>query len=246
MSSSFTTAQGPPSSSPYGQPPSPEVPPYSPISPVAPEFPSLNQIPKIPKVPQPDYMEKPPAPEAINESTNPDAIALRAAISVLQVQRQRALQDLQTLEQQRETASANAEEFAKALAEGKVRSATPQGILGTWQDPSDSDDSDADTPDDAAKKKRANAKAAPKAPTFGQIPAPQNIVRCPPINWAKYHVAGDALDKLHLEQQLRPDPGLPSRDPAGRAPEHHIAAPYSPWKDKLSATTTPSRGHKKG
>jgi hypothetical protein len=177
-------------------------------------------------------METAPPPEPIDESTNPDAIALRAAISVLQVQRQRALQDLRTLEQQREAAVGQPDEFATALAQGKVRSKTTQGMLGAPED-SSSEDSDSDTKDAGKKRGKASEETKDSAPAFGQIPAPQNIVRCPPINWSKYHVAGEALDRLHHEQQVRPDPGLPPRDPTVRPPEHHIAAPFSPWKDKV-------------
>jgi hypothetical protein len=70
----------------------------------------------------------------------------------------------------------------------------------------------------------------------------------PPINWAKYQIVGEPLDKMHQEQVLRPSTGepqpLPSQsqsqsrpayyDSTGeRAPEHVLAAPYRPLVDKL-------------
>ena len=69
---------------------------------------------------------------------------------------------------------------------------------------------------------------------FGQMPAPLNVIRCPPVNWAKYHIAGEVLDQLHEQQRRLPDSGpvsqtLPSRPQA-------IAAPYSPWHDKVVET----------
>jgi hypothetical protein len=33
----------------------------------------------------------------------------------------------------------------------------------------------------------------------------------PPINWAKYGVIGDSLDKLHEDQLQHPTPGTPTR-----------------------------------
>src|SRR5262249_18341694 len=44
---------------------------------------------------------------------------------------------------------------------------------------------------------------------FPSLPTPQNIFRCPPINWAKYHISGEPLDRMHEEQLRRPSPGEP-------------------------------------
>lgn len=79
-----------------------------------------------------------------------------------------------------------------------------------------------------------------------EIPVPQNVVRMPPINWAKYHIVGEPLDKMHDEQRRRPSCGKPRLErpvvgegpglgevPAQRAPEHVLAAPYRPLVDKL-------------
>jgi hypothetical protein len=82
--------------------------------------------------------------------------------------------------------------------------------------------------------KRTNPDGSPASP-FGHIPVPQNVVRMPPINWAKYQVVGEPLDRMHEEQLYRPSPGQPSRE---RAPEHVLASPYRPLVDHLE---TPSR-----
>lgn len=61
------------------------------------------------------------------------------------------------------------------------------------------------------------------------IPGPQKIVRMPPINWDKYHVASEPLERMHLAQQLRPGdhPGtLHSR-------ESVIAAEYDALYDHV-------------
>ncbi|KAK3063282.1 hypothetical protein LTS18_001687 [Coniosporium uncinatum] len=81
---------------------------------------------------------------------------------------------------------------------------------------------------------------SPPPSKFGAMPAPQNIVRMPAINWAKYNVVGESLDSLHEEQRRYPTLGTPARDghpssppnPNVRAPEHHIAKPYDPMTDK--------------
>ena len=198
-------------------------------------------------------MAEPPQPVPISESTNSDAIALRAAMSILQLQRRQALRDMQTLEKQKEAAVANPEAFARDVASGKIKARGMRGILGPVGEmpndmgdvisgregelhPSVEDDAkdggemdDSETEDDKS--------AAQVDSDFGEIPSEQNVVRMPPINWAKYHIVGQSLDKLHEEQRIRPVAGQPLRDedmkPKLRAPEHVIASPYDPWKDKL-------------
>ncbi|KAI0486235.1 hypothetical protein F4859DRAFT_469596 [Xylaria cf. heliscus] len=96
---------------------------------------------------------------------------------------------------------------------------------------------------------KPNIKADPDAgisgpPPWAQIPKPQNVVRCPPINWSQYAVVGESLDKLHNEQVRRPAQGTPATlTPEGRfefkggdgKQERYIgvAAPYAPGKDRL-------------
>lgn len=200
-------------------------------------------------------MLEPPQPVPISESTNPDAIALRAAMSILQLQRQQALRDMQTLERQKEAAVANPEAFARDVTSGKIKARGMGGLLGPVgevQDGSNRADVrqyavvDGLTSDDAGERgqtddseDKADKPVAETAGGFGEIPSGQNVVRMPPINWAKYHIVGESLDKLHKEQRSRPVAGQPLRDedlrPKQRAPEHVIAAPYDPWRDKLEA-----------
>ncbi|MCJ1301896.1 hypothetical protein MMC08_004697 [Hypocenomyce scalaris] len=207
---------------------SPTAPPYSPITPVFSAATPAQPSGGYGFAPPPDTIrQRPPVP--ISESDNSDAIALRSAISILQIQRQQSLRDLKTLEKQKQAAVANPEPFAQDLSTGKVKSAPTGGLFngtsdsnntGSAQDKEDSDNEYGAT--------QTNSK-------FGTIPGPQNVVRCPPINWAKYHVIGEALDKLHEEQRVRPTPGEPHRDEQHtRAPEHVVAAPYRPWADKIT------------
>src|SRR6186713_1267426 len=175
---------------------SPIPPPYSPITPeISISTLPLSSIASIPPIPLPS-IEKPPPPVSISESTNSDAIALRSALSILQLQRQRAVKDLQTLERQKHLATANPEAFSLALGEGRIKSAKDEAILTDFDPLAENDLEEAPTENDYAT-------------TFGTIPSAQNIVRCPPLNWDKYHIVGEALDKIHEEQRLRPSPGAP-------------------------------------
>ena len=210
---------------------SPSAPPYSPITPV---MPSATLAPAAiyhtEDFPAPAVQF--PAPVPISESENPDAIALRSAISVLQVQRQRTVRDLQMLDRQKVVAAANPEKFAHELASGNLKSASSQWILGKEATES------LRPPTDHSK----DGSITQEGTTFGIIPAPQNIVRCPPVNWAKYHVIGEALDNLHQEQRSRPTLGDPQREyETPREPEHVIAAPYRPWADTTPASPARTR-----
>ena len=191
----------------------------------------------------PESPAQPPPPTPFSESDNSDAMALRSAISILQIQRQQALRDMKTLEEQKKLAVADPEGFADAVAAGHVKT-TRSGDLFVGPNPdikteapADHGDADGmDTDDDQEQKAR------PAKSKFADFPGAQNVVRCPPVNWAKYHIVGEPLDKLHEEQRARPSPGQPhTDDDTGRAPEHVIAAPYNPWVDKLPESSMKTR-----
>ncbi|KAJ5306953.1 hypothetical protein N7508_005968 [Penicillium antarcticum] len=237
-------------------PESPGTPPRPPYSPVTPVFAHLAPVtsdePRIvppPASPSPTspihhsqdtftgYASPPPPanppvfkpqppPVPISESENPDAIALRSAISILQMQKQQSLRDIQNLDRMKEAAGADPEGFARDLAAGRLKTEDHGAVIQFSED-----DAMEDRPGDS---KRTTADGSP-ASNFGHIPAPQNVVRMPPINWAKYQVVGEPLDRMHEEQLYRPTPGQPSRE---RAPEHVLASPYRPLVDQLE---TPSR-----
>jgi len=215
---------------------SPLAPPYSPITP---ELSSavLAPAPLEQNVAfNPPAVQRPPPSMPTSESDNVDALALRCATSVLQFQRLRALRDLKTLERQKAAAMADPERFATALAAGKIKTATLQDILVSTI----SDRSGGET--------QQNGHGEPIFDTaaFGNIPAPQIIVRCPAVNWAKYGVVGEVLDQLHEEQQTHPAHGEPQRDMEPvKATEHVIAAPYRPWTDQLPASPLGTRSEGK-
>ena len=155
-------------------------------------------------------------------------------MSILQMQRQQALKDMRTLDKQKTSALEDVEGFAKALAEGSLKMRNAASVL-----PEGSADDDDDEKKEEAEKTDGQARVdvqdrEVRRGGFGQmeIPSAQNVVRMPPINWAKYHIVGESLDRLHKEQKFRPT----ARVPESTRKEAEIAAPYDPFVDKLDAT----------
>ncbi|KAG7421918.1 hypothetical protein Forpe1208_v001282 [Fusarium oxysporum f. sp. rapae] len=235
---------------PSNNPPSPTRPPVSPITPPlrptqrpateatsagAGGRPSLTHS-------QPDQTAiPPPAPQPIAFDSNPDVIALKSAISILQIQRQRATADIQALSRAKDEAVQDPEAFIKDLVAGKINAPEID---------SDSDDEDTEMsgqgsgnqqdPGEGSSKQRI----ATQPPAWTNLPQPQNVVRCPPINWSQYAVVGDSLDKLHNEQVTRPNQGTPATIGANSMYEFRgkgkqeryqgVAAPYNPTQDRLN------------
>jgi len=227
----------------YGdRPPTPGAPPYSPITPLL----SLTDLASGNDAylhGPPEDAPQPPPPVSFSESDNPDAMALRSAISILQIQRQQSQRDMKTLEEQKKVALADAEGFVDAVTMGRVTTTRSGGLI-VGPDPS----IELEDLTDGPRSEHEDSGGVPDKTAVGRatvlmdIPGPQNVVRCPPINWAKYHVVGDPLDKLHDEQRKRPTSGQPHTDEEPtRIAEHVIAAPYSPWTDKLPESSMRTR-----
>ncbi|RAL13486.1 uncharacterized protein BO97DRAFT_423688 [Aspergillus homomorphus CBS 101889] len=171
-----------------------------------------------------------PAAVPISESENPDAIALRSAISILQLQKQQSLRDIRTLERMKRAAAADPEGFAREFAAGNLTPKDKGGFINFNHDTNDDEDGNEDDDEMVDDSKEM------KVSGFGMIPPPQNVVRMPPVNWAKYQIVGESLDKMHEEQRRRPSSGEPRRDEsAQRAPEYVLASPYRPLTDKLDS-----------
>lgn len=236
------------------RPGTPPRPPYSPVTPVFAHLdlaasanativpPPLSPLPTSYALPEPLLgYRPPPPPEAppvfkpepppvpISESENPDAIALRSAISILQMQKQQTLRDIRSLDRLKEAAGADPEGFAYDLATGRLRTEDRGAVIQF------SDDDVIDTEEDNKEGDKKSKTDGTSTSKFGRLPPPQNVVRMPPINWAKYQVIGDSLDRMHEEQLRRPIPGEPRREPA---PEYMLASPYRPLVDQLD---TPAR-----
>jgi hypothetical protein len=205
----------------------------------------------------------PPPPEPISFDANPDVLAVKSAISILQLQRQRALADMQALARARAEALERPEAFVADLAAGRVGQQGPGSLSrpggglagvgnggGNAMDEDDDDDGDDGNDEEEEEEDEGGAvdvkraKASPRA--WRDLPRPQNVVRCPPVNWSQYAVVGESLDKLHAEQVAAPTQGVPAViGPGGaldlrvenRGPEPSrlvgVAAPYVPGRDKL-------------
>lgn len=241
---------------------SPDRPPVSPISPTVSAAQLVPPQPSEPRkhAPPPVATFKPqPPPVSIAEDENPDAIALRSAISLLQLQREKSKRDLKTLQELKSAAISDPQGFARSLqAQRKQSSNTNADILTpTLSNITGGLSKDGGTTAGVGqpgndRKDSANLDLPPSTndstSNFPEIPQPQNVIRCPPVNWAKYHIAGEPLDKMHEEQKQWPGSGEPPRTHQGlRAPPHAVAAPYSPFTDGISEAQTQQlpRGLKK-
>lgn len=222
--------------------PSPNRPPISPITPTLPaaQLPAASDSrrPAALAHSQPDQTGiAPPPPQPIAFDGNPDVIALKSAISILQIQRQKAIADLQSLSRTKDDAVLDPEAFVKDLVNGKINAPG-----GTTADDDDDDDDDEMKLDDAGEGSSKQPPAA-RPREWTNIPQPQNVVRCPPINWSQYAVVGESLDKLHSEQVSRPSQGTPAAFGANGTYEFKgegkqekymgVAAPYAPLQDRL-------------
>lgn len=225
------------STTPTPRDPSPEPPPASPLTPVA--------------------RHAKPATQPFSADDSSDAIALRAAISSLQFQRVQAQKDLRTLEDIKRQAVARPDEYRQhVIATAQAKPKPPPSITATPSD-HDMDHVEDDAVAGAHSPSRHDSIAThtqpasesypvshgsmlrPREPSkphqstgFPTVPLPQDVVRCPPIEWAKYHVVGESLDKIHRDQQARPgELGSNQRDSL-------VAAPYNPFLDKLDPQPT--------
>lgn len=160
-----------------------------------------------------------PTPLPLSLDDNADAIALRATISLLQMQRQQSLKDIRDLDKLKDAALQDPRAFADDLRAGKLNKSPPAANGITFDEVEYESDQATETRNETSK--------------FGRLPQPQNIARCPPIEWSKYHIVGKPLDDMHeLQKQY---PGASASDLAkglGRK-EHELMAPYRPFKDKM-------------
>ncbi|KAF2682847.1 hypothetical protein K458DRAFT_419684 [Lentithecium fluviatile CBS 122367] len=223
-----------------GRPPVSPITPTSSVAQLAPLEPAEPRTRVVPPPPPVATFRQQPPSVSIAESENPDAIALRSAISLLQLQREKSRRDLKALEELKAAAVSNPQTFVRSLQEQqKSQASKPKGNILS---PTLSDISEAalkerndggEDHNEAARKDSAGVEGlATERTKFPPIPEPQNIIRCPPVNWAKYHVVGESLDKMHEEQRRYPGSTEPPRTQQGtKAPPHAVAAPYSPFTD---------------
>lgn len=240
--------------------------------------------PKKPTPPPAEFIPRPP-PIPFSGNTNPDAVALRATTDILQVQKARATENIQRLEQLKLLNRKDPKEFLRRLAAGELKAgeSDKEGILGPTVGPeiekllaalevgSKTEKDEANAKSGAGKEKSPQSKEAstvkePSSETetekedYPRFPTPQNIVRTPAINWAKYGILGDTIDNMHEEQRTNPTLGEPERlasrssQPATpvvetdsvlekgvppKAPKFVMAAPYDPLKDQLKKSRKP-------
>ncbi|RVX76143.1 hypothetical protein B0A52_00500 [Exophiala mesophila] len=197
---------------------SPERPSYSPVTPTLSHSSAAANSATGAASPPPQWVDEADL-EALPLSLddNPDAIALRAALSILQIQRQQALKDMRDLDRMKAAALQDPDQFVLDLEQGKLNRPSNPG-LGS---------------DSLQSSGQSQAESTSK---FGRFPTPQNIARTPPIEWKKYHIVGEPLDRLHQVQQHYPGFGQEPQSGSAKPQPHAIAAPYRPFSDRLDDT----------
>jgi hypothetical protein len=111
------------------------------------------------------------------------------------------------------------------MNDAKLRDTKPAAELSHSHPQSQDPVSESSSP---SKQKKPNIDDKPV--DFSRIPGPQNVVRMPYINWEKYHVVGEPLERMHEHQRKWPGNFAYGHD-QGR--EYAVAAPYSPFTDVL-------------
>lgn len=153
------------------------------------------------------------------------------------MQKQQSLRDIRALERLKTAAAADPEAFARELAAGRLSAADPGGFVNFTADEDEEDEEEEVGEEEGRRREEGGGRTR-----LDTIPTPQNVVRMPPVNWAKYQVVGEPLDRMHEDQRRRPLAGDPRRDSSApqlqqpqqqRAPEHLLASPYRPLVDRL-------------
>ena len=177
-------------------------------------------------------------------------------MSILQIQKRKAEEDIRNLAKIKKRALEDPEGFAAAVAAGKVETKSDSLFNPSADDDDDGDDDDDNDEDVEMEEVDPTTQAAAedrRQKEWGKLPKPQNIVRCPPINWQKYAIIGESLDKLHDDQKSRPTEGKPQimgpdgqlrygGDGTRRPADLGIAAPYKPGRDKIEKMSTRKGG----
>lgn len=194
---------------------SPERPSYSPVTPTLSHSSVAANSANGAASPPPQWVDEADL-EALPLSLddNPDAIALRAALSILQIQRQQALKDMRDLDRMKAAALQDPDQFVLDLEQGKLNRPSNPAVGSEHLESSGPSQGDSGS-------------------KFGRFPTPQNVARTPPIEWKKYHIMGEPLDRLHQVQQHYPGFGQEPQPGSAKPQPHAIAAPYRPFSDKL-------------
>lgn len=158
-----------------------------------------------------------PEPLPVSLDDNSDAIAMRAALSILQMQRQQSLRDIRDLDKLKTAAAQDPDGFIEHLKATNLSNSTRDSVDVDYDE----------TTEDESEEPETSSK-------FPRFPSAQNVVRAPPVEWRKYGIVGEPLEKMHEVQRIYPgwtDNGTsvpPTQEP------HRIATPYKPFTDRLN------------
>ena len=169
-----------------------------------------------------------------SEDNDLDVIAVRSALSLLQLQRERSKRNIKSLEALKRAAVGDPHAFMYEVQAQRLhcsRSSTDPLGPTFLEIPVDGNAAAGNLESHGRDGKYAEPPAvvSVKPPAFPSIPKAQNVIRCPPVNWAKYHVVGEGLDNLHDNQK---QVSISENDLAPT--QRSIMCPYSPFIDHAS------------
>lgn len=127
-------------------------------------------------------------------------LATKAALSILQMQRRVASEDIKTLQRTKERGMADPEEFLRALEAGEIKQ-KGNVFMGIVPDDHEDEDEDVDGDSEQETKDTKDGRA------WEKLPKPQDVVKMPHINWDQYAIVGESLEKLHRDQLKNPPEG---------------------------------------
>lgn len=173
-------------------------------------------------------------------------------MSILQIQARNAENDIRNLARLKERALKDPEGFLKAVESGELQMGGDR-LFNPSANDNDDEDEDEDEDEEMGEGDELQAPAGSTSKSWGKLPNNQRVVRCPPINWQKYAVVGDSLDKLHADQKSRPTEGMPQAlgadgqlryggDGIRRPADLGIASSYQPGRDKIDKMSTRKGG----
>ncbi|KAK3299021.1 uncharacterized protein B0H64DRAFT_87966 [Chaetomium fimeti] len=138
----------------------------------------------------------PPPAQPIDFESNPDVLALKSAISILQIQRARAAADIQSLGRARDAALANPEAFTADLASGSVRMEGDPLLSGTRGSSggvlAEEDDSDSDSDSESGAGSSTRQEVTPESETKTDNNNNNNNNRTAPTNGTEAAAAAAA------------------------------------------------------
>jgi hypothetical protein len=155
---------------------------------------------------------------------------MRAALSILQMQRQQSLRDIRDLDKLKAAAMRDPEGFVSHLREGKLEARGRGGVEVDLDDEDDEEEGDGVEGEEVTTRDGESEGEGKAETRFSRFPGTQNIVRAPPVEWGKYGIVGEPLEQMHEFQRRYPGGNVQGGQ---QLQPHQVAGPYRPFTDRV-------------